>query len=124
MPPRLAYAIIAGETASALASLTLSPQKMGIHYSGIPLEARYPMHVVTLYAKAGCHLCDEARAYLEEALAEVHQELDLREADIRTDPELFERYRYRIPVIVVDGVERLEGRVSDDAVRELLRSLP
>jgi glutaredoxin len=82
------------------------------------------MHVVTLYAKAGCHLCDEARAYLEDALAEVHQELDLREADILTDPELFERYRYRIPVIVVDGVERLEGRISDDAVRELLRSLP
>ena len=82
------------------------------------------MHVVTLYAKAGCHLCDEARAYLEDALADLGQELDLREADIRTDQELFERYRYRIPVILVDGDERLEGRISDDAVRELLRSLP
>jgi len=82
------------------------------------------MHVVTLYAKAGCHLCDEARAYLEDALADLEQEVDLREADIRSDPELFERYRYRIPVIVVDGDERLEGRISNDAVRELLRSLP
>jgi glutaredoxin-like protein DUF836 len=83
------------------------------------------MHVVTLYAKAGCHLCDEARAYLEDALADLSQDrLDLRETDIRTDPVLFERYRYRIPVITVDGVERLEGRISDDAVRELLRSLP
>ena len=82
------------------------------------------MHVVTLYAKAGCHLCDEARAYLEDALADLSQELDLRETDIRTDPAIFERYRYRIPVIAVDGVERLEGRISDDAVRELLRSLP
>ncbi len=81
------------------------------------------MHVVTLYAKAGCHLCDEARAYLEDALADLNQELDLRETDIRHDPALFERYRYRIPVIAVDGVERLEGRISDDAVRELLRSL-
>ena len=82
------------------------------------------MHVVTLYAKAGCHLCDEARAYLEDALTDLDQEVDLREADIRTDPELFERYRYRIPVIVVDGDERLEGRISNDAVWELLRSLP
>ena len=82
------------------------------------------MHVVTLYAKAGCHLCDEARAYLEDALADLSQELDLRETDIRTDPAIFERYRYRIPVNTVDGVERLEGRISDDAVRELLRSLP
>ena len=83
------------------------------------------MHVVTLYAKAGCHLCDEARAYLEDALADLSQNrLDLREIDIRSDPALFERYRYRIPVITVDGVERLEGRIFDDAVRELLRSLP
>jgi len=91
------------------------------------------MHVVTLYAKAGCHLCDEARAYLEDALADLSQNsaapdalerLDLRETDIRTDPVLFERYRYRIPVITVDGAERLEGRITDDAVRELLRSLP
>jgi hypothetical protein len=91
------------------------------------------MHVVTLYAKAGCHLCDEARAYLEDALADLSQNsaapdalerLDLRETDIRTDPALFERYRYRIPVITVDGVERLEGRITDDALRELLRSLP
>ncbi len=82
------------------------------------------MNVVTLYAKAGCHLCDEARAYLEDALADLDRELDLRETDIRRDPELFERYRYRIPVIAIDGVERLEGRISSDAVRELLRSLP
>ena len=81
-------------------------------------------HVVMLYAKAGCHLCDEARAYLEDALADLDGELDLREMDIRRDDELFERYRYRIPVIVVDGVERLEGRIEASAVWELLRSLP
>ena len=89
-----------------------------------PLGAQQPAHVVTLYAKAGCHLCDEARAYLEESVADLDRELDLREIDIRRDPELFERYRYRIPVITVNGAERLEGRITDDAVRELLRSLP
>lgn len=82
------------------------------------------MREITLYAKAGCHLCDEARVYLEDALAGLDQEWDLRERDIRRDPVLFERYRYRIPVIAVDGVERLEGRIEADAVRELLRSLP
>lgn len=83
-------------------------------------------HVVMLYAKAGCHLCDEARAYLEDALTDLdrNQELDLREMDIRRDEALFERYRYRIPVIVVDGVERLEGRIEASAIQELLRSLP
>ena len=74
---------------------------------------------LTLYSKAGCHLCDEARAHLED-LASDH-ELTIDEIDIRRDQALFERYRYRIPVIAVDGVERLEGRISAEEVRALLR---
>jgi glutaredoxin len=73
---------------------------------------------VILYGKAGCHLCDEAREHLERVAAE--RELDLREVDIRTDPILFERYRYRIPVIEVEGEERLEGRITEQDVRDLL----
>ena len=74
---------------------------------------------VILYSKAGCHLCDEAREHLEDLAADHVFELD--EMDIRRDDQLFERYRYRIPVIVVDGVERLEGRISAEDVRSLLR---
>jgi glutaredoxin len=73
---------------------------------------------VTLYSKAGCHLCDVARAHLEE-LAATH-ELIIDEIDIRRDASLFERYRYRIPVIVVDGTERLEGRIEASQIYELL----
>ncbi len=66
--------------------------------------------VVTLYAKAGCCLCDDARAMLEDLASE--REFELREVDIRSDTALFERYRYRIPVITVDGREVLEGRIE------------
>jgi hypothetical protein len=76
---------------------------------------------VTLYSKAGCHLCDDARAHLEDVAADCP--LDIAEVDIRRDPELFERYRYRIPVITVDGVEHLEGRIEADAVRDLIQRL-
>lgn len=65
---------------------------------------------VILYSKAGCHLCDEARDYLEELAATSEMVID--EVDIRRDSALFERYRYRIPVILVDGVERLEGHIE------------
>ena len=81
------------------------------------------MPTITLYAKAGCHLCDEAREALEAALAD-RSDLALDEIDIRRDPALFERYRYRIPVIAVDGVERLEGRIAADEIAELVHSLP
>ena len=76
------------------------------------------MPVITLYAKAGCHLCDQARAYLEDLAAD--HELELREIDIRGDPAIFERYRYRIPVIAVNGEERLEGRIEASQIADLL----
>jgi glutaredoxin len=75
---------------------------------------------VTLYSKAGCHLCDVARSHLEE-LAATH-EIIIDEIDIRRDTYLFERYRYRIPVIVVDGTERLEGRIEASQIYELVAS--
>ena len=78
------------------------------------------MLTMTLYVKAGCHLCDVARAYLDELAAD--QEFELREVDIRTDEALFERYRYRIPVLLVHGVERLEGQIERDDVLALLAS--
>jgi glutaredoxin len=67
--------------------------------------------VITLYGKAGCHLCDDARDMIEELAGE--REFELREVDIRRDLELMERYRYRIPVIVMDGAEVLEGRFDE-----------
>jgi len=79
------------------------------------------MRTITLYAKAGCHLCDEAREYLEELVARHGgDEVELAEVDIRRDDAVFERYRYRIPVIAVDGVERLEGRIEPADVARLL----
>lgn len=74
-----------------------------------------------LYAKAGCHLCDDARTHLEDLAADFHLAFD--EVDIRSDPAIFERYRYRIPVITVDGVERLEGRIEADEIRALAGEL-
>jgi glutaredoxin len=78
---------------------------------------------VILYSKAGCHLCDIARAHLEDVAADPSLDLDIDEVDIRRDPELFERYRYRIPVIVVDGVERLEGNIAAADVCDLIEGL-
>ena len=77
--------------------------------------------VIVLYSKAGCHLCDDARTHLEDLAADYQITFD--EVDIRRDPVIFERYRYRIPVITVNGAERLEGRIEADDVRALLEEL-
>jgi glutaredoxin len=65
---------------------------------------------VTFYTKAGCHLCEDARAMLDEIAAQTPY--TLTEIDIRGDLALFERYRYRIPVIVIDETILIEGRID------------
>lgn len=72
---------------------------------------------VTMYTKAGCHLCDEARDMLDDIA--VLATYDLTEIDIRNDATLFEQYRYRIPVIMIDGTIVAEGRIE---YRELAKA--
>lgn len=65
---------------------------------------------VTFYTKAGCHLCEDARNLLDEIA--VHTPYTLTEIDIRSDLAIFEQYRYRIPVIIVDDTTVVEGRID------------
>ena len=59
------------------------------------------MTVVTLYARPDCHLCDEARAMIEELAA--GSRLRIEEVDIDSNEDLLRAYLERIPVIAVDG---------------------
>ena len=69
-----------------------------------------PQLQVTFYTKAGCHLCEEARDMLDDLAAQTPYELT--EIDIRSNTEIFEEYRYRIPVIIVNNDTLLEGRIE------------
>ena len=75
--------------------------------------------VVEFYTKPRCSLCASGKAALEQALA--GKQFELKVVDISTSPILFERYRYAIPVVVVDGEEI--ARLRFDA-ETLLRLLP
>jgi glutaredoxin len=78
------------------------------------------MIAVTLYGKAGCHLCEEARAAVESVRAEYPLEVD--EVDVSLDPALHRRYGERIPVLAIGGEEVFELGVSEDELRaELAR---
>lgn len=73
---------------------------------------------LTLYARPGCHLCEDVRALLQELQEEYGY--DIAEIDITRDADLFARYRYEIPVLLKDGAEVARGRISD---RELVRAV-
>ncbi len=69
------------------------------------------MALVTLYGKAGCHLCDNARAVVERVRAE--RAFELEEVDVSLDPVLHREYGERIPVLALDGVELFEFHVEE-----------
>ncbi len=73
---------------------------------------------VTLYTRAGCHLCDEAKLVIQSVRprADFHYE----ELDIDADPDLRQLYNEEVPVIAIDGKRAFKYRLT---AAELLRTL-
>jgi glutaredoxin len=74
---------------------------------------------VQLYTKPGCTLCDKAKDVLASVRTRVPFELE--EVDIRTDPALFERYKFDIPVIHIGGHKAFKHRVDPVLLEQRLR---
>jgi glutaredoxin len=71
---------------------------------------------VTLYERRDCHLCAEARQVLDALIGPDRYE----RVDIDASDELVVRYGFRVPVVAVDGVDRLEAPLTADDLRALL----
>ena len=76
------------------------------------------MNRITLYTRAGCHLCEEAERVLRAEQAATPFRLEL--VDIDRDPELARRYGVRVPVVAVDGEDLFEYEVPPDLLRARL----
>jgi len=69
---------------------------------------------ITLYTRAGCHLCDEAKQVLQDA------QVVFQEVDIDTDPELRARHSEEVPVVFIAGRKAFKYHIDP---RELARRL-
>jgi glutaredoxin len=74
--------------------------------------------LVTLYTRAGCHLCDEAKKVLDRARSRA--EFDYEERDIDAAPELLRLYNEEVPVIAIDGRKAFKYRLD---MNEFLKRL-
>jgi glutaredoxin len=70
---------------------------------------------LTLYGRAGCHLCDEMRAAVDTLARELP--IALQEVDVDTDPTLAAAYGAEVPVLCVNGRKAFKYRVDLSALR-------
>ena len=82
---------------------------------------RAPPLAVTLYERAGCHLClDTHRALRRIGL---DRPLAIERVDIAADPALERRYVVRIPVLKVRDAELDAAGLADREIADWLRTL-
>lgn len=81
---------------------------------GFPVNPR-----LTLYTKKGCSLCDKAKETIRKVASDVP--LDYEEFDITKDPATYEKYRWSIPVLAIDGKEQFVTKVSEVWLRRALQ---
>lgn len=77
-----------------------------------------PLHV-RLYGKAGCQLCQDAAA----ALNNMHQEFDfwVEKIDIETDPAIRQKLSEHVPVVTINGSNRVMTIITEDKLRRAFR---
>ena len=73
---------------------------------------------VTVFSRAGCHLCERVVATVRSVQAKRALVLEVR--DIEADPDLLDRYWDAIPVVLVEGREIARHRLAaEDLVTAL-----
>jgi glutaredoxin len=75
--------------------------------------------LITIYSKPDCHLCDLAKEVIDRCRQKVDFAVEI--IDISQNPELLERYRDDIPVILLDGNEIARHFVRERQLLELLQ---
>jgi glutaredoxin len=78
------------------------------------------MSPVVLVGRAGCHLCDEARAVVASVCAATGTAW--QEVDVDTDEALRAAYSDAVPVVLVDGTEHARFRVDPARLRQAVQA--
>ncbi len=80
-----------------------------------------PMITIEIMTKKDCCLCDAAKKVVAEVLADFPAKMVL--TDIESDPELFDRYKDKIPVALINGKESFTYKVHEITLRKKLEKI-
>jgi glutaredoxin len=73
---------------------------------------------ITFYAKEGCWLCDHAEELLNGL--KLQYNLKINRIEITEDDEIYEKFRFEIPVIEFSDGRRLRGRIKKEELKRYL----
>lgn len=76
---------------------------------------------IEIYSRPGCHLCDQARAVIEEFRG-VYA-MTIRTISVETSVDLENRYGTDIPVVFLNGEEAFRHRVDRGLLERKLKTL-
>ena len=79
------------------------------------------MITIEIMTKKDCPLCDTAKAVVEKVLPDFHAQMIL--TDIESDPELFARYKEKIPALLINGKESFVFKVHEITLRKKLAKI-
>lgn len=82
---------------------------------------------LTIIGKPDCHLCDVAQAVIDGVLNELRDsgeinsgEITVEKRSILDNPQLYEKYWEKIPVVLINGREHAQWRVDAAKLRSEL----
>ena len=83
--------------------------------SGPIYEGKGP--TIELFTKEGCTLCDDAKAVLDSLRNDAPHSLVAVDITDQDKTQLWDRYKYDIPVLKIDGVYWTKHRVTEGDAR-------
>ena len=77
--------------------------------------------VIEILTKSDCSLCDNMKEVVNRVLADYP--LKLVTTDIESDPTLYEKFKERIPVLKINGIESFVYKTNEVTLRHKLDRL-
>jgi glutaredoxin len=75
---------------------------------------------IDIYSRPGCHLCDDAKAVIEQFRSEYP--MNLKTINVEDKPEYENRYGNDIPVVMINGHEAFRHRVERTELERKLKA--
>ncbi len=75
---------------------------------------------IDIYSRPGCHLCDDAKAVIEQFRS--GYAMELQTINVENSPDLESRYGNDIPVVLINGQEAFRHRVDRKELERKLKA--